>query len=358
MEAKRKQHLALIALFLSFFVAARGRAGDDDYHNHAKLFVFGDSYADTGNNARVLSESWRTPYGHSWPHKPDGRWSDGFVLTDYIAKYLGLRTPVAFRSWKNHGPKKLKYGMNFAYGGTGVFDTDAPYPNMTMQINFFEQLVKKGVYNSQDLENSAAFVSVVGNDFAYYISQHGVDPSDIINYAVVVIAQLAHNVKRVHKIGVKQVLVTGLPPIGCLPRSIENNTCNSQYNVLSGDIYNDLWNTTVNQMNVNESQIRATDYTPYIYLDLYNPLYNIVTGITSPPSGKPLDNPMEACCTGMTDDYYCASVATNGTKMYTLCENPETKLFWDRSHPSHRGWSEVIYLLRDTFSQLQIPHKK
>ncbi|KAK4271605.1 hypothetical protein QN277_020278 [Acacia crassicarpa] len=49
-----------------------------------KLFVFGDSYADTGNIRRGLSKVWKEPYGTTFPGKPAGRFSDGRVLTDYI----------------------------------------------------------------------------------------------------------------------------------------------------------------------------------------------------------------------------------------------------------------------------------
>ncbi|KAL6129378.1 hypothetical protein ACLB2K_072729 [Fragaria x ananassa] len=49
-----------------------------------KLFVFGDSYADTGNSGKFASGSWEAPYGITFPGKPAGRFSDGRVLTDYI----------------------------------------------------------------------------------------------------------------------------------------------------------------------------------------------------------------------------------------------------------------------------------
>lgn len=53
-----------------------------------KLFVFGDSYADTGNIVKSQSPSWKKPYGITFPGKPAGRFSDGRVLTDYIGNYV------------------------------------------------------------------------------------------------------------------------------------------------------------------------------------------------------------------------------------------------------------------------------
>ena len=62
-----------------------------DNHGHGfgknKLFVFGDSYADTGNSRRSTAVSWKPPYGTTFPGKPAGRFSDGRVLTDYLGTY-------------------------------------------------------------------------------------------------------------------------------------------------------------------------------------------------------------------------------------------------------------------------------
>ena len=52
--------------------------------NPRKLFVFGDSYVDTGNNRKPAAKSWQYPYGVTFPGKPTGRFSDGRVLTDYL----------------------------------------------------------------------------------------------------------------------------------------------------------------------------------------------------------------------------------------------------------------------------------
>lgn len=55
-----------------------------------KLFVFGDSYADTGNIKKSASPSWKEPYGITFPGKPAGRFSDGRVLTDYVGSFPSL----------------------------------------------------------------------------------------------------------------------------------------------------------------------------------------------------------------------------------------------------------------------------
>jgi hypothetical protein len=53
------------------------------------FFVFGDSYADTGNlpkSGLYVGSSWLYPYGMTWPHYPDGRFCDGKMQTDFYGK--------------------------------------------------------------------------------------------------------------------------------------------------------------------------------------------------------------------------------------------------------------------------------
>lgn len=61
-----------------------GAVNDDSGGNVRPVFVFGDSYADTGNLPISVSRSWKRPYGTTFPGQPTGRFSDGRVLTDYL----------------------------------------------------------------------------------------------------------------------------------------------------------------------------------------------------------------------------------------------------------------------------------
>ena len=53
-----------------------------------KLFVFGDSYADTGNTKTTDKGAWEFPYGITYPGKPSGRFSDGHISTDFLGTSL------------------------------------------------------------------------------------------------------------------------------------------------------------------------------------------------------------------------------------------------------------------------------
>lgn len=67
----------------------------------------------------------------------------------------------------------LEYGMNFAFGGTGVFDTLVSAPNMTIQIDLFQRQLQKKLYTKVDLNSSIALVSLAGNDYTAYLARNG-----------------------------------------------------------------------------------------------------------------------------------------------------------------------------------------
>lgn len=59
--------------------------------------------------------------------------------------------------------------MNFAYGGTGVFETLYSGPNMTTQIGFFRNLIRDNVFTAADVGSSMSLVTLAGNDYSTYI---------------------------------------------------------------------------------------------------------------------------------------------------------------------------------------------
>ena len=71
------------------------------------------------------------------------------------------------------GKRVEGYGMNFAYGGTGLFDTLVKAPNMTTQINLFQQVLEYKLYSKRDLNSSIALVSLAGNDYFAYLAGNG-----------------------------------------------------------------------------------------------------------------------------------------------------------------------------------------
>ncbi|KAK8651250.1 hypothetical protein V6N13_140859 [Hibiscus sabdariffa] len=243
-----------------------------------------------------------------------------------------MKTPIAYR-WRKQLAGRMKYGLNFAFGGTGVFDTSAPYPNMTTQIDFLQQLIYDSVYTQMDMKTSLAFVSASGNDYAYYIARNG-STAGFPAFISSVVRQVGVNLRRIHGLGVGKIAVGSLPPLGCLPANTALSSfqqCNKAQNALV-DLHNRLLLQAVADLN------NQTDSTSFFILDIHDAFWTVFNR-TQPHQGSPkFENPLQPCCMGVSAAFSCASVDENGVKKYTLCSNPKSTFFWDTLHPTQEGW--------------------
>lgn len=64
------------------------------------------------------------------------------------------------------------------------------------------------------------------------------------------------------------------------------------------------------------------------------------------------EKPLKPCCVGTSSSYNCGSMDENGSKMYMVCEDPESAFFWDMVHPTQAGWRAVFWRLSATLQQL------
>ncbi|XP_073047117.1 GDSL esterase/lipase At5g03610-like [Primulina eburnea] len=351
--------MELSAIIISFFCCcslitsgAQGSAhhhhdgGGDYVFRPTKLFVFGDSYADTGNVRKALASSWKVPYGITFPGKPAGRFSDGLILTDYFAKSLGLKTPVAY-AWRKIGAKKLRYGMNFAYGGSGVFDTLWDLlPNMTAQIDFFENLMNESLYTKWDLHSSVVLVSLAGNDYGAFL-QNGGTIQGLQAFIPRVVNQLAVNLKRITELGARKIVVTALQPLGCLPRATQLTSfqqCNATQNT-AVQLHNLLLHQAVAKLN------NDTKRSNIFVLDLYDSFTTVLYQKTDLKERLKFKSPLKPCCVGTCAGCFCGSVDEKGTKLYTVCSDPKSAFFWDSSHPTQAGWRAVYTTLKSSLEQ-------
>ncbi|XP_031499546.1 GDSL esterase/lipase At5g03610-like isoform X2 [Nymphaea colorata] len=318
--------IGLVMIFLLLVVGTKagnlqtGWSWKGFLHPHRRLFVFGDSFADTGNvhNPKGPYFSLGKPYGETYPGFPTGRWSDGKVMTDFVAEYLHLPSPVPY-SKREQFKWLRRYGMNFAYAGTGVFDTFTGLPDMTQQIDAFEQLIKSGLY-AEHVNSSVAFVSYAGNDYLVYLGLYA--------YGHQVVQKLAANLQRLQDLGVKKVAVTTLPPSGCIPiftYSTSFSQCVSQNNNFSA-LHNQLLNASVRDLSP-----------PVVVLDNYNAFLTVL-------QQEKFGNRLRGCCMGVNATVWCGQVDGNGQPQYTLCPNPWST-FWNSyeeknksKNPSTRRW--------------------
>ncbi|KAM3360176.1 GDSL esterase/lipase like [Capsicum galapagoense] len=317
-------------------------------HGDVKLFVFGDSYVDTGNWPKSTSSSWKEPYGFTYPGFPSGRFSDGLVLTDFIASFLGIRSPQPYTNRKGSSQSD-NYGVNFAYGGTGVFNTFVNQPNMTTQINYFQQLFEdeEQVYNKENMSSSIALVSVAGNDYATFLTKNNNNMEDLGNFTKSILSELELNLRRIHGLGVSKIGITTMEPLGCLPKmtiasSYEN--CSESANSFS-IFHNQMLHQTIEKLN------NQTGGQSFFILDLYSAFMSALDIQQNHPGNSNFENPFKPCCMGTSSKYSCGD-QSGLQKKYVICKNPELSFFWDVIHPSQQGWFAVFSALKPSLSSL------
>ncbi|GAB2276875.1 hypothetical protein Dimus_011586 [Dionaea muscipula] len=312
--------LVMIVLCIGLLPAGEVVAAANEGVN--KLFVFGDSYADTGN-WRQGSTPWNLPYGITFHGKPTGRFSNGLIITDFIASGYNLPSPLPYEQRHYSGRSSPQFGMNFAYGGTGVFNTNFSLPNMTTQIDLFDQLIGP-VYTKNDLVSSLTFVSVAGNDYVTYVTRAGGIGSQHQqvrwqDYVKTVINQLALDLKHMHDLGLPKIVVTTLQPIGCLPCFTVVSSYQSCNEYLNGAAryHNQLLVQHVQELNAQAGK------PVFSIVDLYD---GFMSALNPGEEGSASKDLLTPCCQGVSSQYSCGSREGNQTK-YKLCTKPDSSFF-------------------------------
>nr|AFK45458.1 unknown [Lotus japonicus] len=216
---------------------------------------------------------------------------------------------------------------------------------MTTQIDFFEQLIEENVYNASDLNNSLALLSALGNDYFDYL-KHG-SIWGFKSFVDSLVNQMTTNLIRIQKLGVKKIVVTSLPPFGCIPAISGFNPLKRCLNIINiiPIAHNKLLNQSITKLNQ-----ETIDGATFVFLDLYDSFMSVIND----PSTNNITEYYTACCLGVSSKYVCGSVDENNEKQYKVCENPESTMFWDPIHPTQAGWHAVYNNLQmDDLGQLQ-----
>ncbi|KDP35848.1 hypothetical protein JCGZ_10329 [Jatropha curcas] len=336
MEIKRANALFFFILF-SLSTLSIGAQGTTK-HNNVKLFIFGDSYVDTGN-FKKNDGAWIHPYGFSFPGKPSGRFSDGRVLTDYIASFLGIKTPLAYKFRKYANKTQLERGMNFGHGGSGVFETfNKDFPKFETQIYQLEHLHRQ--YTKRDFANSVALVCFSGNDYASHMQKNG-SVQEMPSLTRRVVDQLVKDIQHIQSLGVAKIAVVGMGPSGCVPQAtdkISYNSCNEDLNSAS-KFHNQMLQQALTDLNKDSKK------PTFMYLDLYSSFETAMDALKRSAEIMEYKNPLKPCC---------SLEINNGERKFIICKHPELAFYWDDVHPSQNGWHSVYLALKPTLKELLI----
>ncbi|WMV57407.1 hypothetical protein MTR67_050792 [Solanum verrucosum] len=308
----------------------------------AFLFIFGDSFFDVGNNNYIntttLDQANFEPYGETYFKFPTGRFSDGRLISDFIAEYAKLPLlppflqPTSQHSYYN--------GANFASAGAGALVTtfQGLVIDMETQLKNFKKVKswlrnKLGKGKSQNILSNAVYLFSIGsNDYlSLFVTNSSIPISP--QYQQMVVGNLTTIVQEIYKIGGRKFGFLNLGDLGCLPglrmlNSSNKNGCLEKASNMAKLHNVELYNT----LSKMEKQLKGFKYSLY---DFNSRLRERIDH----PSKYGLKEGKIACCGigRFRGIHSCGGKRPVGHK-FELCQNPNMHVFWDSYH-----LTETIY---------------
>nr|XP_027121736.1 GDSL esterase/lipase 1-like isoform X1 [Coffea arabica] len=311
------------------------------------LFVFGDSIYDPGNNNYINTTpdflANFLPYGETFFEFATGRFSDGRLIPDFIAKYAKLPLiPPYFQS----SYRQFVYGVNFASGGGGalVETHEGKAIDLKTQLRYFKNVEKQlrrelGTEGTDRLLSNAVYMfSIGGNDL--------LAPNPIFSsfsteeYVGIIVGNFTEVLEEVYKAGGRKFGFLSLLPLGCLPyvraHNAEGNgeTCVKDLTDLAKS-YNAALAQKFKQL---QKQLKGFIYSNFDF-------FNAVSQRLSNPSKYGFKEVKSGCCGSgaYRGNYTCGG--KRGDAAYDLCDNPDEHFFFDSYHPSETAYHQFAGLM-------------
>ncbi|KAL6546547.1 hypothetical protein OROMI_022268 [Orobanche minor] len=307
------------------------------------LFIFGDSTVDSGNNnyIKTIARSNFPPYGKDFPnHIPTGRFTNGKLVTDFLASYAGIKEFVPPYLDPTLSLDDLKTGVCFASAGTGFDPLTAQISDgvisMENQLKYFKEYKYRmelhiGKESTRSLISKALFyISAGTNDFIlnYYGPPIRRKTYTISTYQDFVIQLGQEFVQGLLNMGARNIAFVGLPPLGCVPAVITINSgnalshrrCIERLSSVARD-YNRLLQNKLTAMQNHGIKIK--------YMDTYKPLDDMIKR----PQQFGFEKVNSGCCgSGLIE----TSLLCN--KHSVICSDDSKYVFWDSVHPTEAAY--------------------
>ncbi|XP_024024764.1 GDSL esterase/lipase At5g45950 [Morus notabilis] len=309
-------------------------------NNVSCVLVFGDSSVDPGNN-NVLQTTMKgnfPPYGKDFfGRRPTGRFSDGRLATDFIADTIGYHKIIPGFLDPHLKVANMVHGVSFASAASGYDDYTANISNvlpLSAQLKYFMHYKVKvrrllGEKRADDIIRNAIFVLSMGtNDFLqnYYLDPFRPSQYTLNEYQNFLVSRMADNIKEMHRLGARRLVVVGVPPLGCMPlvKTLQDQTtCVESYNKLSLSFNS--------KISFKLSSIKSTLRMKVGFVDVYG----IVVNAMNNPHKYGLTETSKGCCGTGTIEYgdSCRGMAT--------CNDPTKYVFWDAVHPTEKMYKII-----------------
>jgi phospholipase/lecithinase/hemolysin len=200
---------------------------------YSGVYVFGDSLVDAGN-ALELAEWYGTltlsdlPDGAPSEDRGyfNGRFSDGYTFADLVSnKYIGVATKDIFPYFYEDPWLGVKIAplasdptgnnLNFAYGGAQIRQGNEVVPDLDGQTDAFRHAV------DGNADSGALYLITIGGNDVRSLVPSGAESATLAE-ARATLQQAAdrfnEEVRQLIDIGVTNIVVTGIPDVGMIPR--------------------------------------------------------------------------------------------------------------------------------------------
>lgn len=307
------------------------RPTEHTHPNFDRLYVFGDSLSDNGNEDTGLNYIQANLDPHieidapSPPYFP-GRESNGLVWTDYLAQDLGLTlTPVlhlaeddliaensdgAYEVIASFGGNTATQSTNFAFSGSRLSTDDVDpgdlvTPSVSSQVDWLLEDLESNHMSAS--ENGLYVIQGGAND---YLSGDFSDPVEPV-------ASIADAITQLYDAGARYFLVPNLADVGNTPIGSSLTAEESAFLTDVSNRHNDLLETTLRKLerDLPDISIESPDFRA-LTLDVAND-----------PEAFGLTNGTDAYLVGEAPSF-----STTG-------DNPDDYFYWDYIHPTTIGQS-------------------
>ncbi|PHT26149.1 GDSL esterase/lipase [Capsicum baccatum] len=322
------------------------------------ILVFGDSTVDTGNNNHILTiaKGNHPPYGQDYPnHIPTGRFSNGKLVPDLLAIHLKLKKNGVPPYMQPDLPtSELLTGICFASGGTGFDELTSTISGaipMRKQLDYFKEYLRKirdvvGENEADRIVNGALVIVSAGtNDFIfnfYDVPKRRLQFS-LSMYQDFLLDKLQNFVKELYDFGCRNIIVNGLPPIGCLPiqmtaKSPLLRTCINKENV-DAQIYNQKLEHLLIQLQTHLPRSKI----------LYVDSYYFVSDLINNPQQYGFEETKRGCCgSGLVE------AGPLCTRLSPVCSDPSQYIFFDSIHPTESTYYKATnYLIKQLLPKFE-----
>ncbi|KAL5231589.1 hypothetical protein ABZP36_030365 [Zizania latifolia] len=310
-------------------------------HDIPAVFAFGDSTMDPGNNNRLstLARADHPPYGRDFPGGvATGRFTDGKLITDYIVSSLGIKDLLPAYHANGLTVADASTGVSFASGGSGLDDmtaSNAMVSTFGSQVSDFQELLGHiGTPRSAEIANKSLYVISAGtNDVTMYflLPFRATDFPTVDQYSDYLISTLQSYIQSLYKLGARKLMVSGLPPVGCLPvqKSLQGTGSGSGCVVEQNEAaerYNGKLKKALATVEA------ASPGAKIAYVDIYTPLKDMATQ----PKKYGFTQVSLGCCgSGMME------MGALCTSDLPQCQSPSQYMFFDSVHPTQATYKAL-----------------